>query len=126
MWERSGGAASAAASLATLSDGATNCSIAEAIVSSLRSAPVSPTSINPTGASPALWHGIDTAQRSKKFAIAVLRSSSRLAARAASGAYSSRKVGAITGTVGISRASNGAVAALSRRIIRSRSHISSI
>src|SRR5439155_10167186 len=61
--------------------GDTTASIAAAMASKRRSAPCSPISMRPTGASPARWHGIETEQRLRKFAIDGLRRTRKLAMR---------------------------------------------
>src|SRR5262249_41753907 len=81
--------------------GDTICSTAAAIANSLRSAPCSPTSITPTGASPARWQGIEIAQRSSTLAIVVLRSTNRLTSRKRSAASREASDGATIGTVGM-------------------------
>src|SRR5215467_4926310 len=106
--------------------GDTICSTAAAIANSRGSAPCSPTSISPTGASPRRWHGTEIAQRSSRLAIPVLRSTSRLTAWNCSSVLSAASGGATTGAVGIMSASYWRETAAMRRIKSARARINSM
>jgi hypothetical protein len=82
--------------------------------------------MNPAGARPGAWQGIEIAGRSRKLAIAALRKMSALRARDAARSPSSPSVGGSIGTVGRASASKPRVRASIEARTRARSFKSSM